>query len=151
MFIVRLYLSKSKGFSLVELMVVIAIIAILAAVAIPMYSNYKEKAAISESFNIIGSIKAQIQDNINSGLDLSNQSYPTPNGVSVIDKSSTGATIQINLSQTSPSHFSNATDIIRVTGTESGSLFLWSCAYNTNSSDLALHNMPKTCENTFSA
>ncbi|QUE31760.1 prepilin-type N-terminal cleavage/methylation domain-containing protein [Francisella philomiragia] len=38
-----------KGFSLVELMVVIAIIAILAAVAIPAYSNYVTRAKLTEA------------------------------------------------------------------------------------------------------
>ncbi|MED7819271.1 MULTISPECIES: prepilin-type N-terminal cleavage/methylation domain-containing protein [unclassified Francisella] len=39
----------SKGFSIVELMVVIAIIAIIAAVAIPIYSNYQIRAKLSSA------------------------------------------------------------------------------------------------------
>ena len=56
--------QKQTGFLLVELMVVIAIIAILAAVATPIYSNYKERVAIIESVNIIGNVKANIEDDI---------------------------------------------------------------------------------------
>lgn len=42
-------MQKIKGFSLVELMVVIAIIAILASIGIPMYSNYVLKSHRSEA------------------------------------------------------------------------------------------------------
>ncbi|AEB28236.1 prepilin-type N-terminal cleavage/methylation domain-containing protein [Francisella hispaniensis] len=141
---------RQKGFSLVELMVVIAIIAILAAVAIPIYSNYKERAAIIESMNIIGNVKASIQNDINNNLDISQQTYDTPTGVTVTGTTSS-ATIDINLSQTSPQHFTNANDIIRLSGVVSGSTFQWTCSHNVNASTLTASNVPHTCSTTFSA
>ncbi|HDR1436529.1 TPA: prepilin-type N-terminal cleavage/methylation domain-containing protein, partial [Pasteurella multocida] len=43
-----IFFSIKKGFTLIELMIVIAIIAILATIAVPSYQNYTKKAAISE-------------------------------------------------------------------------------------------------------
>ncbi|GMN89520.1 pilin [Francisella sciaenopsi] len=56
--------KMQKGFSLVELMVVIAIIAILAAVAIPMYSNYTTRAKVSSEISEMGGAKADAAERI---------------------------------------------------------------------------------------
>jgi len=41
-------MKKQQGFTLIELMIVVAIIAILAAIALPAYSDYTKKAKVSE-------------------------------------------------------------------------------------------------------
>jgi len=56
--------SKSKGFTLIELMIVVAIIGILAAVAIPAYSDYTVRARVSEGLNLASSVKLQVSENI---------------------------------------------------------------------------------------
>jgi type IV pilus assembly protein PilA len=49
--------SKQTGFTLIELMIVVAIIGILAAVAIPAYQDYTAKAQASEAVTILGGLK----------------------------------------------------------------------------------------------
>ncbi len=59
--------TMQKGFSLVELMVVIAIIAILAAVAVPMYSNYTDRARISGEISQLGAAKNAVAEALIAG------------------------------------------------------------------------------------
>ena len=52
--------GKQKGFTLIELMIVVAIIGVLAAVAIPAYSDYTAKAKFSEAVLIAGKMKNEV-------------------------------------------------------------------------------------------
>ena len=51
---------KNQGFTLIELMIAVAIIGILAAISIPAYQNYTTRAQVSEALNIASAYKGEL-------------------------------------------------------------------------------------------
>ena len=75
---------KQNGFTLIELMVVVAVIGVLSAIAIPQYQNYVARAQVAEGFSLVSSGKMAVAEYYNE-----NGSFPTDNATARLGAANT--------------------------------------------------------------
>lgn len=136
--------KKSDGFTIIELMIVVTIIGILAAIAIPLYTSFTTRGKISEAFVLVAPVKTSIEDafsqtatlpasNDEAGVAAANQlGGQFVQAITVLD----GATIEISFSDVA---LSGRT--ITFTPTVSGLSLIWAC-----SSTIPESLLPGTCK-----
>ena len=92
--------SMQKGFTLIELMIVVAIIGILAAIALPAYTDYTVRSRVSEGLVMASSAKVLVTENAASGVSDLAQGLPTftaTKNVSSLAVNSTNGVITVTM------------------------------------------------------
>ena len=82
--------TAQKGFTLIELMIVVAIIGILAAIAVPAYQDYIARTQVSEGVSLAGSLKVDVADNLQNGECGAASASGKYSNVTIVDASATG-------------------------------------------------------------
>ena len=105
--------SVQKGFTLIELMIVVAIIGILAAIAIPAYQNYTVRAQVTEGLSLASGLETAIEQSYtNTGnwpaniAALTNQGVAAPSGKYISGITIANGTIEITYGNAASSYIS---------------------------------------------
>ena len=143
-------MKKQQGFTLIELMIVVAIIGILAAIAIPAYQDYTIRAQVSEGLNLAAGAKAAVSEYFmdrgalpgnNAQAGLATDTLIAGNYVDRVQF--TGARIEVRYSNTAPQQANQAINnaiLILTPGTAAGAVD-WDCS----SATIAPKHLPSAC------
>ena len=142
--------ALQKGFTLIELMIVVAIIGILAAVAIPAYADYTARAQVSEAMSLTSGLKTPLVEWIADKGTL-------PTSVTSIGGTATGkyvSTVTFSGSAASPEIIATmkasgvntkiVSSLFAMSSTNSGAN--WDCTPSGSSTNVLTSLLPGACK-----
>ena len=140
-----------QGFTLIELMIVVAIIGILAAIAIPAYQDYTIRAQVSEGLNLAAGAKTAVAEVVQNtgGWPGDNTAAGLPAAADIngnyVGSVTVGANGVITVDYSGPAAHSelNGDDLVLIPTTNAGSVE-WACG-TTAATTVAPNHRPSSC------
>ncbi len=122
-------MKKQQGFTLIELMIVVAIIGILAAVAIPAYQDYTIRAKVTEGLSLAASGKTGVAEYFSStgNLPTNNDEAGMATSTDISGNSVQSVTISSGVIEVIFSASPIGSSTLQLSPTTSGGKIVWDC------------------------
>lgn len=118
---------KNKGFTIIELMIAVAIIGVLAAIAIPAYQNYIIRAKVSEALTFASQAKTAVAEYYQSQGTLPTSNTQAGLATSISGTNVSAVSVDTNGAITVTTSIANITGNIMFSPATSTSGITWSC------------------------
>ncbi len=129
--------NNQQGFTLIELMIVVAIIAILAAIALPAYQDYVARSQVSEAMSLASGAKTAVAEqyaNVGSFTSITNATAGLSTNTSIKGDYVTQVTVAAGVVTATMGNKASqkiASDTLVMSPTDQGGSISWTCTGST--------------------